>query len=276
MRLPFIQIDAFADAPFSGNPAAVMPLTEWLPDTVLQAIAEENNLAETAFIVPCPDPETADFDLRWFTPAVEVAMCGHATLASGHLVLAALPGMAEVRFSTQRAGVLTVARLPEGYAMALPSWPAETPVTGDDFDAIAAALGGTPQEVWARGTDYRVAVFASAAEVRALTPDFRAIIALKTGRDLLLIASAPGAGDVSGADVVSRAFAPEAGIDEDSVTGSAHAILTPYWAARLERDSFTAYQASRRGGHLGCRLFGGQAVLTGKCRTVIEGEFILA
>lgn len=282
MRIPYIQIDAFAGAAFTGNPAAVMPLETWLPDATLQAIAEENNLAETAFIVPCADPETADFDLRWFTPGVEVALCGHATLAAGHLILASVPTMMEVRFSTTKAGVLTVGRLPpqagsaaSSYAMALPSWPAEDPVTGADLAAIGVALGGNPHEAWGRGSDYRVAVFATAAEVRALTPDFRAVIALQTGRDLLLIATAPGAGDASGAEVVSRAFAPEAGIDEDSVTGSAHSIIAAYWARRLGRDSFTAYQASRRGGHVGCRLSGDHVVLSGTARTVIQGEFIL-
>ena len=275
MRIPFVQIDAFADAPFSGNPAAVMMLDTWLPDAVLQAIAQENNLAETAFLVPAADPAVADFDLRWFTPAIEVALCGHATLASGHLVLSAMPALERVRFSTRKAGVLSVARDGGGYAMALPSWPAAVPVEGERKAAVAAALRSEPLEVWARGSDYLVAVFASAATVRALRPDFRAIIALQAGADILMIATAPGDGDPSGADVVSRAFAPEAGIDEDSVTGSAHAIITSYWTRRLGRDSFTAYQASARGGHVGCRLDGDRAVLTGRAVTVIEGQFVL-
>ena len=272
MRIPFRQIDAFADAPFSGNPAAVMLLTAWLPDAVLQAIAAENNLSETAFLVPCPDPETADFDLRWFTPGIEVAMCGHATLASGHVILTAGSAMTEVRFSTQRAGVLSVHRQGDGYALTLPSWPAEDAVTGAQADALAAALGATPAETWGRGSDYRVAVFASAAEVRALIPDYRAIIALQTGHDLMVIATAPG----EMADVVSRVFVPEAGIDEDPVTGSAHAIIAAYWARRLGRDSFTAFQASARGGRIGVTLAGDRVILTGQCRTVIEGEFVLA
>jgi PhzF family phenazine biosynthesis protein len=250
MRIPFAQIDAFADAPFSGNPAAVMPLQAWLPDAVLQAIAQENNLAETAFIVPCPDPETADFDLRWFTPASEVALCGHATLASGHLVLAAMPAMPMVRFSTLKAGVLVVGRDGDGYAMALPSWPAENAITGAAKQAIGKALGATPTEVWGRGDDYRVAVFADAGAVRALTPDFRAIIALAPGKDLMLVATATG----DDSDVISRVFVPEAGVDEDSVTGSAHAIIAGYWAKRLGRDNFTAFQASQRGGRLGVTL----------------------
>ena len=275
MRLPFTQIDAFADAPFTGNPAAVMPLKAWLPDSVLQQIAEENNLAETAFIVPCADPETADFDLRWFTPGIEVALCGHATLASGHLILSSVPTMDEVRFSTLKAGVLTVARAASGYAMGLPAWPAETEITGAELDAVAAALGARPVAALKRGGGYYVAVFDSAATLRGLAPDFRAIIDLKRGADILMIATAPGAGDASGAEVVSRAFAPEAGIDEDSVTGSAHAVITPSWAQRLGRPAFTAYQASARGGHVGCRLEDDRVILTGRCRTVIEGEFIL-
>ena len=274
-NIPIVQIDAFADAPFTGNPAAVMPLTAWLPDATLLAIAEENNLAETAFIVPCADPETADFDLRWFTPAVEVALCGHATFAAGHLILSNAPDLKEVRFSTNKAGVLTVARDGDGYAMALPSWPADEAVPRALHDGVAKALGAEPAEVWARGEDYIVAVFDSAATVRALTPDFRAVTQLHGAADVLMIATAPGQGDASGAEVVSRAFAPGAGIDEDSVTGSAHAIITSYWARRLGRDSFTAYQASKRGGHLGCRFASDQVVLSGKARTVIVGEFLL-
>jgi PhzF family phenazine biosynthesis protein len=271
-RIPFRQVDAFADVPFCGNPAAVMLLDSWLPDAVLQAIAEENNLAETAFLVPCADPETADFDLRWFTPGIEVALCGHATLASGHVILSAAPGMKQVRFSTQKAGVLTVMRAESGYALALPSWPAEDKITGAELTAIGKALGAMPVEAWGRGSDYRVAVFADANAVRALQPDFRAIIALQTGHDLMVIATAPGVET----DVISRVFVPEAGVDEDSVTGSAHAVIGAYWAKRLGCDAFTAFQASRRGGHLGVIVAGDRVILTGGCRTVIEGEFLLA
>ena len=272
MRIPFRQVDAFADAPFTGNPAAVMLLDTWLADAVMRAIAAENNLSETAFLVPCPDPETADFDLRWFTPGLEVALCGHATLASGHVILCAAAGMAQARFSTQKAGVLTVCRDGDGYAMTLPSWPADTAIIEGEAVAIAAALGAKPLETWGRGSDYRVAVFANAADVRALAPDYRAIMALQTGHDLMIVATAPG--DTT--DVVSRVFVPEAGIDEDPVTGSAHAIIAGYWARRLGRDTFTAFQASRRGGRLGVTLSGDRVILTGRCRTVIEGEFVLA
>ncbi len=272
--IPLVQVDAFSDVPFKGNPAAVMPLPAWLPDATLQAIAAENNLAETAFIVLRADATEADFDLRWFTPSVEVALCGHATLASGHVVLAAAPAMEHVRFSTRKAGVLTVARRGIGYAMSLPSWPADDIVTGDLRDKVAAALGTAPVQVRARGADYLVAVFASATDVRALAPDFRAIAALQGG-DVLMIATSPGDGDVSGADVVSRAFAPGAGIDEDPVTGSAHAIIASYWAERFGRNSFTAFQASARGGHVGCRVDGDRVELSGRCVSVIRGEMTL-
>lgn len=267
MDISFYQVDAFADAPFTGNPAAVMPLAAWLPDATLQAIAAENNLAETAFFVAGPGG-AADYELRWFTPAVEVAMCGHATLASGHVVLAAEPGRARVTFATRRAGVLAVERAAAGLTLELPAWaPAPAPL-----DGLAEALGATPAATLMRGDDYVVALFARAAEVRALDPDFRALAAL-AGGDVLVIATAPGAGDPSGADIVSRAFAPGAGIDEDAVTGSAHAIIAPFWAARLGRDRFAAYQASARGGRLAIELAGDRVRLTGGCVTMIEGVF---
>ena len=265
MRLPFQQIDAFADRAFSGNPAAVMPLDTWLDDATLQAIAAEHNLSETAFLVARADTAEADYDLRWFTPTVEVAMCGHATLASGHFILGRDADRQEVRFATRRSGVLTVARDGGRSKLSLPALPpyaAEVP-------GLAEALGATPQEMLVHGDDYLVAVFADAGEVRALAPDFRALAALKGG-DVLCIATAPG--DV--ADIVSRAFAPGAGIDEDPVTGSAHAVVVPYWADRLGRAEFTAYQASARGGHLSCTLAGDRVILGGGCVTVIEGVLL--
>ena len=269
MRLPFHQVDAFADRPFAGNPAAVMALDAWLDDATLQAIAAEHNIAETAFLVTRHDG-VADYDLRWFTPTVEVALCGHATLASGHVLLAADPSRDRISFATRRAGVLEVTRDGARLALSLPAWvPSPAEVAG-----LAEALGATPQATLTRGDDYLVAVFATAAEVRALRPDFRAIAALKGG-DVLCIATAPGAGDASGADVVSRAFAPGAGIDEDPVTGSAHSIVVPYWAERLGRAAFTAYQASARGGHLHCRVAGDRVILGGTCVTVVEGTMLL-
>lgn len=268
-RLPITRVDAFADRPFTGNPAAVMPLDEWLTDAVLQAIAAENNLAETAFLIPDESGE-ADYELRWFTPTVEVALCGHATLASGHALLSAAPWRGDMTFRTRKAGILRVARNgeDEGYRMALPAYPPAPKAMPD----VVRALGGAPVETQWHPGGYAIIAYSDAADVRALTPDFRA---LREGGDVLYIATAPGDGDRSGADVVSRAFAPGAGIDEDPVTGSAHSVLTPYWAARLGRSSFTAYQASARGGHVGCRLDGAMVELTGRCVTTLVGDFLL-
>lgn len=265
-RLPITQIDAFADKPFTGNPAAVMPLDAWLDDDVLQSIAEENNLAETAFIIP-DESGAADFELRWFTPAVEVALCGHATLASGHYVLTSDPDRERVTFRTRKAGILSVERAADGYAMALPAYPTDPKPLPD----IVAGLEIDPAIVvateWHAGR-YGLVVLQTADQVSALKPDFRK---LGAGGDVLTIVTAPG----EDTDVISRVFAPGAGIDEDPVTGSAHSVLTPYWAKRLGRDAFTAYQASTRGGHVGCRLAGDHAILTGRCVTMLEGVFLL-
>ncbi|MBO9576723.1 MAG: PhzF family phenazine biosynthesis protein [Sphingobium sp.] len=261
--LPFTQVDAFAHAPFTGNPAAVMPLDAWLDDAVLQVIAAENNLAETAFTVKLPDGAGADYELRWFTPAVEVALCGHATLASGHVLLA--PDQRVIRFRTRKAGDLAVVRDVNGYALDLPAWSA-APTRRPN---LATLLGGTePIEVHWRDGGYLLLLYDNEAQVRALAPNFPSLAALG---NVLTIATARG----EETDVVSRVFAPGAGIDEDPVTGSAHALLTPYWAERLGKTQFTAYQASARGGYLGCRLEGDRAVLSGQCRTVIEGQFYL-
>jgi len=264
MKLPFVQIDAFADKPFTGNPAAVMPLEAWLADDVLQAIAAENNLAETAFIIPDASG-AADYELRWFTPAVEVALCGHATLASGHYVLGKFPERERVTFRTRKAGILEVARDGGRYRMALPAYPPEP----QPLPEVLKALGVEKGETLHHPGGYDLTVLDSAEAVLALTPDFRALAALG---DTLNIVTAPG----TDTDVISRVFAPAAGIDEDPVTGSAHSVLTPYWARRLGRDSFTAYQASVRGGHVACTLEGDRAILGGQCVTVIEGEFTLA
>lgn len=268
-RLPISRVDAFAYRPFTGNPAAVMPLEEWLDDTTLLAIAAENNLSETAFLVPDESGE-ADYELRWFTPTVEVALCGHATLASGHVLLSAAQWRSDMRFRTRKAGILRVARHGEddGYRMALPAYPPGPKAMPD----VVNALGGAPVETLWHADGYALIVYPDAASVRALAPDFRA---LREGGDVLYIATAPGNGDPSGTDVVSRAFAPGAGIDEDPVTGSAHSVLTPYWAARLGRDTFLAYQASARGGHVGCRLDGDMVELTGTCVTTLVGDFLL-
>lgn len=263
MRIPFTQIDAFARTAFQGNPAAVMPLAAWLDDDVLQRIAAENNLSETAFLVP--GEADADFELRWFTPTTEVVMCGHATLASGHFVLSSDSARDRVRFTTRRAGVLEVARAGDGYALDLPAWaPAPKPLP-----EVLAGLGidHAVETLWHENR-YALVVLEDEGAVRALDPDFRALAAMG---DVLVVATAPG----DETDIVSRAFAPGGGIDEDPVTGSAHAVAIPYWAQRLGRDSITAFQASARGGHLDCRRVGDRVVLGGQCVTVIEGTFLL-
>ena len=265
MRLPFDQIDAFADRPFAGNPAAVMPLDAWLDDAILQSIALENNLAETAFIVKRSDG-VADYDLRWFTPTLEVELCGHATLASGHYVLSREPDRERVFFSTRISGVLGVTRDGDGYSLTLPALPCDS-ATLDP--AVDAALGATATAILRSPKGYLIAVFADAATVRGLAPKLRAVAGLP---EMTVIATAPGDGD---SDVVSRVFVPAGGIDEDPVTGSAHAALAPYWADRLGRASFTAFQASPRGGHVRCRLAGDRVVLGGSCVTVVEAVFIL-
>jgi predicted PhzF superfamily epimerase YddE/YHI9 len=265
MTIPYWHVDAFADRPFTGNQAAVMELDAWRDDVVLQAIAAENMFAETAFIVPDASGAT-DWELRWFTPAIEVRLCGHATLATGHVLLGRDPARAVVRLRTRRAGVLEVRRsgAPFEYEVALPAIATEP----GEFPEAAADLGGRAQEIWRSSDGYSAFFYASEDEVRALQPDFRALALLG---DELLIATAPG----RETDIVSRAFAPGAGIDEDPVTGSAHAVLAPLWAAKLGRDHLTAFQASARGGHLACRVEGDRVWLGGDCRTVVKGQFIL-
>ena len=265
-RLPIVQIDAFADAPFTGNPAAVVPLTEWPDDHLLANIAMENNLSETAFFIPDETGE-ADFELRWFTPATEVELCGHATLASGHHILSNDPARDEVSFRTRRAGLLNVARDGARYRMALPVWKGEAA----PLEESIAALGLSKDQVSAtlrHSSGYVLVVVENESLVTGLSPDFRK---LGDVGDVVTIVSSRG----SDTDIVSRVFASGAGIDEDPVTGSAHAMLVPYWAGRLGRDSFTAYQASARGGYLDCRRDGDRVVLTGGCVTVLAGELIL-
>lgn len=261
--LPYCHIDAFAARPFTGNQAAVMPLEAWLDDSVLQAIGEENNFAETAFIVLL-DGDEADYELRWFTPAVEIALCGHATLAAGHYVFENGFTGDTVRFLTRKAGVLSVTRNGDMLSLSLPAYP-PSPAPLPDWTSL---LGGLPSEYHAYPGRYNVLLFDHADDVLALQPDFKALAAMG---DDQFICTAPGVDT----DVLSRVFVPGAGVDEDSVTGSAHAVLTPFWAQRLGRDSFSACQASERGGLLRCTLDGDRAVLGGQCFTVVTGTFRL-
>jgi PhzF family phenazine biosynthesis protein len=263
-KIPFVQIDAFADRPFTGNPASVMPLDAWLDDGILQAIAQENNLPETAFIVPDASG-AADYELRWHTPAAEVALCGHATLASGHYVLGADPTRDRVTFRTRKSGILTVVRAGNGYDLTLPAWVASP----QPLPELVTALGiNSPVETLWHESGYALIVVADEETVRQLQPE---MFALKALGPIVAIVTAPG----KATDFVSRVFTPYFDIPEDPVTGSAHAVAIPYWAKRLGRNKLTAYQASARGGHVGCQLDGDQVILTGTCVTVIEGVFSL-
>ncbi|WP_338242101.1 PhzF family phenazine biosynthesis protein [Aurantiacibacter hainanensis] len=261
--IPYWHVDAFASKPFSGNQAAVVIVDKWPDDATMRAIAEENMFAETAFLVETREGD-ADYALRWFTPTVEVALCGHATLGSGHVILSRAEGREAVTFSTRKAGILEVRRAAEGYELALPA----IPTTRSEYPEAADLLGAEPLETWRNEDGYNIFLFADAAAIRALDPDLRGLA--KLGEDQF-ICTAPG----KETDVISRNFVPGGGVDEDSFTGSAHAVLTPFWTERLGRESFTAFQASQRGGHAVCRLEGDRAVLAGDCVTVVEGRFYL-
>ncbi|MGY6638196.1 MAG: PhzF family phenazine biosynthesis protein [Erythrobacter sp.] len=262
--IPYWHVDAFAARTFGGNQAAVMVLEEWLPDDVLQAIAAENLFAETAFVVRDKTGE-ADWELRWFTPTSEVALCGHATLASGHVLLSR-DGGEKVTFRTRQAGVLEVVRKGGAYELALPAIRPED-VPQSDHAEVIRLIGAAPLAVAEASGGYGVFLYENEAAVRALTPDLSGL----RDHSLMAICTAPG----EASDIVSRVFVPAWGVDEDSVTGSAHAVLAPFWAARLGREAFTAHQASARGGDLTLRLEGARAWLGGPCVTVVEGVFYL-
>ena len=257
MKIPIWQVDAFAAQTFAGNPAAVCVLDDWLADGVLQAIAAENNLSETAFLVRNAD----GFDLRWFAPAKEVALCGHATLAAAK-VLFDLRGWKEetIRFRTRQRGVLTVAKNGEWFEMDFPALPVRPVATPP---GLAAALGTEPRRVL-ESTDDWLAVLDDEAAVRELKPDFAA---LKAFPCRCLVPTARG----DRADFVSRAFAPRYGIPEDPVTGSAHCALAPYWAGVLGKDDLRAFQVSARGGEVRCRVAGDRVKLAGQAATFLEG-----
>lgn len=258
-RIPVYQVDAFASRVFTGNPAAVCPLEQWLPDEQMQAIAAENNLAETAFFVRNGD----GYHLRWFTPTVEVDLCGHATLASAFVIMNHLtPSTKSVQFST-KSGKLAVTR--DGDLLSL-DFPARPPVECQAHPLLIPALGGRPEKVLA-SQDYLV-VYATEAEVRSLKPDMDALI--KVDR-FAVIAAAPGK-DV---DFISRFFAPKQGIPEDPVTGRAHCTLIPYWSKRLGKKKLHAYQASPRGGEVWCEDRGERVTISGNAVQFLEGTICL-
>lgn len=257
MSLPFYWIDAFTDRPFAGNPAGVVPLAQWPEAALMQNIAFENGLAETSFIVKTAEDR---YHLRWFTPTIEMDLCGHATLAAAFVIFTELGATSDLLTFDTRSGPLTVERLGDGrLELNFPSRP-PTPVAISP--ALVQALGATPDHVaQARDT---LCVFAREADVLALRPDFVAIGALDT---FAVIATAPG----QDGDFVSRFFAPRAGVNEDPVTGSAHCTLTPYWAARLGKKRLHARQVSPRGGELWCELAGDRVKIAGHAVLYLKG-----
>jgi PhzF family phenazine biosynthesis protein len=266
MQLPLYQVDAFTSRRFAGNPAAVCPLERWLPDDVMQAIAAENNLAETAFFVPRGD----DFELRWFTPAVEVDLCGHATLATGFVLMTELdPKRRQVVFHT-RSGPLTVRR-DDGTRLTM-DFPAQPPKPIAPPAGLVEALGARPTEVLLACDTFLVAVYERATEVRALAPDLAAIARLDY---FGVTVTARGTDADADVDFVSRFFAPARGVPEDPVTGSSHCRLVPLWAARLGKSELRARQVSVRSGELACRLDGDRVRMTGDAVLVLTGTLHL-
>ena len=256
MRLQIFQVDAFTDTVFGGNPAAVCPLDSWLDDPTLQAIAYENNLSETAFMVPA----NGAYALRWFTPLAEVDLCGHATLASAHVVFHHLrPDADSIAFDT-RSGRLDVARDEDGLTMDFPALAAEPVETPAD---LSAGLGAAPVAVFA-DMDY-LALFETEAQIRAIAPDMTALTRLDERRGVIV--TAPG----ESADFVSRFFCPRLGVPEDPVTGSAHCMLAPFWAERLGKTTMHAHQVSARGGVVHCTVAGERVRLAGRAVQYLEG-----
>lgn len=256
-ELPIYQVDAFASRVFEGNPAAVVPLDDLLPDDVMQSIAAENNLSETAFFIR----SGGEYKLRWFTPSTEVDLCGHATLASAFVIFEFIePDRSSVLFDT-RSGLLTVER--RGPLLAM-DFPARPPERVQPCPGLVEALGGRPKEIWA-SRDYMV-VYESEEEVRALRPDYGRLAAADR---FAVIVTAPA--KTEGYDFVSRFFAPAAGVPEDPVTGSAHCTLVPWWAQRLEKRRLRARQVSPRSGDLECEWKGGRVEIAGRAVLYLKG-----
>lgn len=261
LTIPIYQVDAFTDKLFGGNPAAVCPLIEWLPAPLMQKIAAENNLAETAFFIR----QGNDFELRWFTPESEVDLCGHATLATAHVLFKQLNYASNtIHFHTLKAGTLTVSKENDLYTLNFPSRPphaCEVPV------GLIEALGGLEPIEILRSRDYFI-VYENEDMVKSLKPDFSK---LKQIDSLGFVVTAPGLNS----DFVSRFFAPAVGIDEDPVTGSAHCNLIPYWASKLGKDKLHAYQVSARKGELWCELQGERVLMSGRAVTYLQGEIFV-
>lgn len=259
MKLPLYQVDAFTKSTFAGNPAAVCPLDEWLPDETMQKIAMENNLAETAFFVKAGDR----YEIRWFTPAVEINLCGHATLGSGHVIFNCLGAEDKaIKFHSHLSGELGVEKQGELLVLDFPAYGVheiETPA------AVIEALGKTPLKAWETQGNMIMLLFESEAEVLSIEPDMSALA--KVPYDEVIV-TAPG----DGSDFSSRMFAPKVGIPEDPVTGAIHCSLIPYWAERLGKSKLFAKQVSKRGGELFCELDGARVKIGGNAALYLKGE----
>lgn len=262
LTIPIYQVDAFSDKLFGGNPAAICPLKEWLPAPQMQKIAAENNLAETAFFIP----QGKDFELRWFTPESEVDLCGHATLATAHVLFTQLNFEGDtIHFHTLKAGTLTVSRKGDLYTLDFPS---RAPQSCEVPEGLIEALGGIKPVEILRSRDYFI-VYETEADVLALNPNFAALSRIES---LGFVVTAPG----DNSDFVSRFFAPSAGIDEDPVTGSSHCNLIPYWADRLGKFKLHAFQVSARRGELWCEHKGDRVLMSGKAVTYLIGAIFVS
>ncbi len=260
MKLTIYQVDAFTNQLFGGNPAAVCPITEWLPTEKMQQIALENNLSETAFILP----EKDGYHIRWFTPAIEVDLCGHATLAAAHTLYAEMNYQGNAVKFYSKSGLLTVNKSGDLYTMNFPTDQLEKVAIPQE---IIAGLGKTPSEVF-RGKDDYLAIFDTQQTIENFTPDFKILGQLPVRG---VITSAKG----NTVDFVSRCFFPAAGIDEDPVTGSAHTTMIPYWSKVLNKSQLTALQLSARGGTLKCEHLGNRVNISGKAVTYLRGEIYI-
>ncbi len=263
MKLTLYQVDAFADKLFSGNPAAVVPLKKWLEENLMQQLAMENNLAETAFFIPAMDDQ-ADYEIRWFTPELEINLCGHATLASAWVIFEKLKSKKKKVVFRSKSGLLTVTRKKNVLELDFPSWPPER--VSEFPDALLASLGRPEIAGVYQNREYIVELMNEDA-VKNCKPDF----SLMKQAGKMVVITAPGK-DV---DFVSRFFAPTAGIDEDPVTGSAHSQLIPFWCEKLGKTKMTARQLSKRGGTVYCEQKGDRVIMGGTCVFYMKGEFII-
>lgn len=257
MKLPIFQADAFAAGLFKGNPAAVVPLTEWLSDELMQQIAMENNLSETAFFIP----EGDHFHIRWFTPKAEVKLCGHATLATAHILFNELNFKGDLLEFTSLSGILTVKKVEDKLQL---DFPADFAQEVEPIDTFTEAFGTKPLQTWKGRTDYLL-LFDSEEIIQNLQPNIQLLLSTNA-RGIMVTAKG------NEVDFVSRFFAPAVGVNEDPVTGSAHTTLIPFWANKLDKTELTALQLSARGGQLWCTLSGDRVYIAGKAVTYLRGE----